>query len=613
MNVKKNLLGCPKDDKYCINFSNHDYKKNLNSSNQHYKKIFITNSISLDEIEFLKHHEIDIKELTSRWIWVLKYPNLATDFFKEVIYPKLGRELSVKKVKESISKGGLGYKTFIDQLRKIGMTYKDLVSQAGFEKNYLNFAKTIVGFIKKLIKVDHNNFKDYLTDLKKNGKDNLKILELMLSEEIFDKLFREAKMVDGKRNRLTASKCYVVINLALLKCQEYSCISKTLRNKSYIWKIVNNFIPLLKKIEPNADIDIWLPPEVLSLTYNNCISLAKKRDDVDFDMSKEEFNKAMKNRGKIYPSDVKLDWICTKNKHIFHPSYGQLKKTKSGCPHCYGNARISYNDCISLTKKRADIDFNMSKEEFKRAMENREGSIPSEVKLDWVCKLHNHPFLSTFKTLNAVNKDSSYKHICPFCSDIKRAIGTYFHPILEYISLKLLKLKNCSASYESIISKNTKFRYDLKVIRNKALIDLEEDQYVLEFDDYIKNLIIDFTFSVYYGVFLNKCTKYHSQDRFLIIVSFVKNNENAVLGLNNSIQRTKGISYKKNIKVLTVEEYLNFLGYYSSKFNSLEELKWFNKINKYVKLANDALESEDLIPKIVKKEKKYRKLLEKIN
>ena len=63
---------------------------------------------------------------------------------------------------------------------------------------------------------------------------------------------------------------------------------------------------------------------MLSLTYNDCIRLASKRDYIEFGMNEDEFEKAMINRWNTSPSEVKLTWIC-KNGHKFYPSYRQLK------------------------------------------------------------------------------------------------------------------------------------------------------------------------------------------------------------------------------------------------------------------------------------------------
>ncbi len=388
----------------------------------------LSNQISNSEEKFLRKHGIyDDKNFRSRWDWVLKYPHLIVDFFKDVIYPKLGENLSIKKVRDSPSKGGLGFSAFLKQIKKLGISYTDLIEKAGLKKDFLNFVKVIVTFIKKQTRIEHNNFKDYLLDLKLEGIDNIKILKMIINKKTFDILFKIAKLKDGKKNRITAKKCLWVISFALLKCQNYNCIFESLTNysqsKASIWKAVHDFIPFLKQINPNTDIDVWLPQKMLSLTYNDCIILADKRDDVEFDMTKDEFEEKMKNRGKTYPGGVKLNWKCNKN-HNFNPSYEQLKRSDSKCPHCYGNAPISDNDCIILSDKRDDIKFDMTKDEFDETMKNRGKTIPSEVKLKWICERNIHHFQSNYKNLKQ-------GHGCPYCSGRTRAIGLLIHPILE--------------------------------------------------------------------------------------------------------------------------------------------------------------------------------------
>ncbi|NGX49945.1 MAG: hypothetical protein K940chlam5_01554 [Candidatus Anoxychlamydiales bacterium] len=567
--------------------------------------------MSNDEIEFLRKQGIyDDKNLRYRWDWVLKYPHLTVDFFREVIYPKLGENLNIKKVRDPPSKGGLGFSAFLKQIKKLGMTYTDLVDKAGFKKDFLNFVKVIVNFIKKLIRIEHNNFKDYTMDLKLEGINNIKILKVILTN--FDNLFKIAKLKDGKRNRITAKKCLLVISFALLKCQNYNCIFESLTNysqsKTSIWKAVYDFIPFLKQINPNADIDIWLPPKMLSLTYNDCKILADRRDDIEFDMTKNEFDESMKNRGKTYPSDVKLNWKCNKS-HKLNPSYRQLKNSDSKCPHCYGNAPISYNDCIILSDKRDDVEFDMTKNEFDEAMKNRGKTIPSGVKLKWICEKNSHHFLSNYKNIKQ-------NHGCPYCSKRAKAIGLLIHPILEYYCLLLFNLRNCHIEYEYFVSSTRKFQTDLKISRNDNFKDnIEVLQRIVVFSFQIEGISIDFTLSVRPVVFLNKCYKeYHSKTQFLMIVSILKDNNDLLPILNQIIQDKKNISFKENIKVLSLEQFLEFLGL-TGKIKSLskEKVKILSNINEYVDLANEALSSDKKLNKLVELEKDYRELLKNFN
>lgn len=577
------------------------------------KNVLPIKPMSNDEIEFLRKQGIyDDKDLRYRWDWVLKYPYLIVDFFREVIYPKLGENLSIKKVRDPPSKGGLGFGAFLKQIKKLGMTYTDLVDKAGFKKDYLNFVRVIVNFIKKQIRIEHNNFKDYLMDLKLESIDNIKILKMILTKKTFDILFKIAKLKDGKRNRITAKKCLLMISFALLKCQNYNCILESLTNysqtKTSIWKAVYDFIPYLKQINPNTDIDVWLPPKMLSLTYNDCIRLASKRDDIEFGMNEDEFEKAMINRENTYPRGVKLTWICKKG-HKFYPSYRQLKRSNSKCPHCYGNAPISYNDCIILSDKRDDVEFDMTKDEFDEAMKNRGKTIPSEVKLKWICERKIHHFPSNYKNLKQ-------GHSCPYCSGRAKAIGLLIHPILEYYCLLLFNLRNCRIEYEYFVSPTRKFHIDLRIIRNDNFKDnIEVRQRIVVFSFQIEGISIDFTLSVMPDVFLNKCYKgYQSKTQFLMIVSILKDNNDLIPILNQIIQDKKNISFKENIKVLSLEQFLEFLGLTGKRKSlSKEEVKILSNINEYVDLANEALSSDKNLNKLVELEKDYRELLKNFN
>ncbi len=561
------------------------------------KSVLTISPMSPDEIAFLKRKNIyDDTDLRYRWDWVTKYPLLAVAFFRDVIYPRLGANLSIKTVRDPTYKGGLGYSAYLKQVKKIGMNFTDLVEKAGFKKDYLKFVKAIIDFIEKK---------------KKNNIDRLKILKMILTEKEFNNLFRQAQLKDGKRNRISARNCLLVISLALLKCPDYDCIYKHLKNKmtpSFIWKIVYDFIPILGRINPNINIDNWLPPKMLALTYNDCITLSNERDDIEFDMSEDEFNTAMDERGQTSPIDVKLRWICKDNKHEWNVSYHQLMWANSGCPYCYGNAPISFEDCVELGVEKG-YKFDMSEDEFNKAMDNRGTNRPSEVKLYWICRRaeKNHHFPSHYKNINQ-------DHGCPFCADRAQAIGRLIHPILEYYSIVLFRLRNCTAKHEFIVSSTRQFKSDLLIVRNNIFIDsIETQQNIMIFSFMIDEITVDFTLSIKPEVFLNKCYKeYQNKKRFLIIVSILKNNHD--LGdLNKIIQDTSDIDFRENIKVITFMQFLEFMGLKKGKSLSKDETKILTDFIKHVDLANEALISDERLNELIELEKNYRELLQDFN
>ncbi len=76
----------------------------------------------------------------------------------------------------------------------------------------------------------------------------------------------------------------------------------------------------------------------------------------------------------------------------------------------------------------------------------------------------------------------------------------------------------------------------------------------------------------------------------------------------------KNISFKENIKVLSLEQFLKFLGFTGKKTTlSKEEVIILSNINEYVDLANEALSSDKKLNKLVELEKDYRDLLKNFN
>ena len=99
-----------------------------------------------------------------------------------------------------------------------------------------------------------------------------------------------------------------------------------------------------------------------------------------------------------------------------------------------------------------------------------------------------------------------------------------------------------------------------------------------------------------------------------MIVSILKENIDLIPILNQIIQEKKNISYKENIKVLSLKQFLEFSGLSGKKHTlSKEELIILSKINEYVDLANDALSSDKKLNKLVESEKDYRELLKNFN
>ena len=99
-------------------------------SRQSYEKVLNSDDLTDKEVEFLERYNIKFSDLTSRWSWLDDNPDLAINFFKEVIYPLYNKVPTWNEI--AISK----YYNFIQKLSSFNLTYPELIKLSGFEPNY---------------------------------------------------------------------------------------------------------------------------------------------------------------------------------------------------------------------------------------------------------------------------------------------------------------------------------------------------------------------------------------------------------------------------------------------------------------------------------------------
>ncbi len=141
----------------------------------------------------------------------------------------------------------------------------------------------------------------------------------------------------------------------------------------------------------------------LPISYQDCIDLAKGRG-IKLLTTNYDFNQLNKNRSEI-PSKLKLKWRC-KEDHEWCATYNNIRQHKSGCPYCYGNIPISYQNCKDLADNRG-IELLTTKTEFNKLMKIKKCT-PSKLKLRWKCK-ERHEWSATYNNI---------KHLetkCPCC------------------------------------------------------------------------------------------------------------------------------------------------------------------------------------------------------
>ena len=345
------------------------------------------------------------------------------------------------------------------------------------------------------------------------------------------------------------------------------------------------------------------------IIYKDCVKLGQKRVGLDFGMTRSEFRIAMDNRGPTNPSHVRLEWRCTINpNHTWFATYNNIKKGTK-CPHC---RVITYEDCIRLGQKREDMDFGMIQSEFRTAMDNRRSTVPSKVRLTWICTIKiNHSWHASYN--NIKNERSG----CPFCGERAKLIGTYSHPPLKYFTLEYLRLKNCQGKHEASVVQDEKFRIDLLIERdNKFKNNIEKYQNIVQIPSYINQISIDYTFSLDFNNILEKCFKeYHSEVRFLLIVLMREQRGSTAQKFHKLIRDTPIIDDKEkiHIKVINFEEYLAFLNMQSKLSNwiplSEAEKDIVSKLRGARKLGIDALSSDLKFAKLMKFGSYYSDLL----
>ena len=555
------------------------------------------------------------------------------------------------------------------------------------KEDFKNFCRVLIDCIKEKISISNDDFDNYIEFIRDKKMFVDKIIEYIFSDNNIKDLLQRSNIKENQPNFLQAKRCTQIITLALLKCNNFNCLKEKLMSitgytQDYTSKIIKDVIPFLNIFNKDLDIHIWLPRHWVRITYEECIKAAKNSlKNIEFVMTKEEFDEVMKNRGRVKPSEVKLKWKCKVENHIFLAPIHSIKKGK-GCYYCFGNIPISFEDCVNAAiNSDKNIEFAMTRQEFDETMENRGNIKPTAVKLNWRCKVEGHIFLAKYIGIDYYNygcsicnrnfpityddciaiAENSSKGIefamtkrefdevmenrgktpptsiklfwkcknkghffpceyygiqkdqgCPFCGERKMAIGVLNHPILEYFTISCLKLKKCQVQYENYFDLiNEFYRFiDLIIERDENFItNFEKFQNIVVIPSNISQILIDFTLS-YGAVFIiNKCYKnYQSESRFLIIVLLSVEDKNYLTEINNSIQNANDFNKPEHILVITFTQYLEFLGLLNKNLSE-EEKEIFEKLNYIKSLSLDSLTSEDKFRALIELSYFYRNLL----
>jgi len=146
-------------------------------------------------------------------------------------------------------------------------------------------------------------------------------------------------------------------------------------------------------------------------------------------------------------------------------------------------------------------------------------------------------------------------------------IGNIMHPLYEQIVIAYLKSKGVSVSHESLVNYPRDFRVD-NIIKRRGNFEnnIEPLQNIISIPSFIELISVDYTYMSDFKEIAKKFEKhYQSKDRLLVIVLLGQKNDRDIQSINDKLQRAAkkdgGSNYLENIRIITSEEYKEFLGF----------------------------------------------------
>ena len=188
-----------------------------------------------------------------------------------------------------------------------------------------------------------------------------------------------------------------------MKEEKHYCGGKRYKSNAQVQSNCNPYYQNIK-LSDNPDKrssitnNLKLTPSIRKSSYEKYIEMGESREDLDFDMTREEFEDLMDNKGFIRPSWVKVRWRCIRFSHKWYSVYNNIKNG-TGCPHCPRGNAITYEDYVALGNCREDIDMYMTNSEFYEAVDNRGNKNPSDIKLRWKCTSRNHAWYASYHAI----------------------------------------------------------------------------------------------------------------------------------------------------------------------------------------------------------------------
>ena len=194
------------------------------------------------------------------------------------------------------------------------------------------------------------------------------------------------------------------------------------------------------------------------LNCEDCVKVAKSSTkNIKFAMTQEEFDDAMRKRGRTVPSQVDLIWECKYCGLKFPASYNNIKKG-TGCPDCYGTIPINREDCVETAKNsNKDIEFVMTQDEFDKAMDNRGLLNPIRVKLYWKCKKCGLRFPACYNSIKSGGTGCpdcarwEKKDLGVFLINKRLVLSPYFTENLRILQKRIIRTSKRKGKFPSSI------------------------------------------------------------------------------------------------------------------------------------------------------------------
>lgn len=511
-----------------------------------------------------------------------------------------------------------GYQQFIYSIeRNINFKYSDVIKQAGLiPYNHIKFRQY---FMEKFCR----NLMNYIKNKTSENIEKDDILESLLRETTYISLLGISDIPESFIINNNFLICLEVIGFAILKCSNYDNLSHELmlftgKSDRTIKRYMHNYLPLLEKLY-GIEINHWLPRPI----HNNYTFYDLKREVkktgfiLIYPKTAKEFNLLLSQISSVYKMYITI--------HCGHPTHPEYKirfdSILNGlpCKYCSGYS-LSIDDIESEVKltglKKSGKEGSLLKPRtFKEFEELKKltGIQPAYLPLIVKCGVSNHPSWET--NYHNIKNDNW----CIICASRYIAVGNYIHPIFEYITLKQLCANNCSAKFEYDVNSDKCSIIDISIKRNENFIkNIERNQFLISIPEHIEEICIDFTISTEFKNIKPKFYKnYQAYNKFLLIILIRinnKTNKSIIRELRENFNALSDISFKENIKLLSLDEFLNFLNLSSNLFriNPLnnEEKEVIFEINKISKLIEESLVSDIIISRLEKKKCFYKKLLQ---